>query len=174
MLKKEMLDALNAQINLEFYSSNLYLQMSAWAQSKGLEGAARFLKSHAGEEMSHMDKFFSFINETGGMAILGTLAAPPTAFDSVKDMFEQILEHEQLVTSKINDLAALAFGLKDFTTFNFLQYFIAEQLEEESIFGSILDKIKIIGVPEKGLYLFDKELARMDAEHHGTAPTPAE
>jgi ferritin len=174
MLKKEMIEALNGQLNLEFYSSNIYLQMCAWAESKGLEGTAKFLKGHAAEEMSHMDKFFTFINDAGGMAIVGALEAPPTEFKSINEMFKQILEHEQLVTRKINDLAAMAFELKDFTTFNFLQYFVSEQLEEESLFGMILDKIEMMGVPEKGLYFLDQELARLHNEHHAADSTAAE
>ena len=161
MLSQAMTDRLNEQINLEFYSSNLYLQMSAWCDFKGLEGCATFLSDHAAEEMSHMQRLFTYVNETGAMAVLGTIEAPPVEYESLADVFARTYEHECLVTRKINELAHVAFSEQDYSTFNFLQWYVAEQHEEEKLFKSILDKIEMIGVEGKGLFFIDREIAAL-------------
>ena len=163
MLSPTMITKLNAQINLEFYSSNLYLQMASWCENKGLDGCTAFLRHHAREEMEHMQKLFDYVNETGAMAVLGAIEAPPCEFESVQDIFQQTLEHEYLVTKKINELADTAFSEKDFSSFNFLQWYVAEQHEEEKLFKSIIDKIEMIGLEHKGLYFIDKEVAKITA-----------
>ena len=169
MLSSTMIKKLNEQINLEFYSSNLYLQMASWCESKGLEGCTAFLRRHAKEEMEHMQKLFDYVNETGSMAVLGVIDAPPCEFESVRDIFLKTLEHEQLVTQKINDLAHTAFSEQDFSSFNFLQWYVAEQHEEEKLFKSIIDKIEMIGLEHKGLYFIDQEVAKLTA----SLPAPA-
>lgn len=161
MLSQAMIDQLNEQINLEFYSSNLYLQMASWCESQGLDGCNRFLRCHAREEMQHMQKLFDYVNETGAMAILGAIDAPPHEFQSVRDVFQATYEHECKVTKKINALAHAAFTGQDYSTFNFLQWYVAEQHEEEKLFKSILDKIDMIGMENKGLYYIDREIARL-------------
>lgn len=158
MLSEKMVEQLNQQINLEFYSSNLYLQMSAWCEYQGFEGSAEFLKLHAQEEMEHMQRLFTYVNETGNIAVLGTIEAPPIQFDTLTAVFQQTYEHECLITKAINGLADTAFTEKDYSTFNFLQWYVAEQHEEEKLFKSVLDKIEIIGEDGKGLYFIDKEL----------------
>ncbi len=158
MLSEQMLGKLNEQINLEFYSSNLYLQMSAWCDSKGFEGAASFLRAHADEEMEHMRRLFTYVVETGGCPLLGAIEQPPHEFGSMKQLFLEILEHEQMITRKINELAHTAFSCQDYSTFNFLQWYVAEQHEEEKLFMSILDKLAIVGEDGQALYLIDKEL----------------
>ena len=169
MLTNKMLDKLNEQINVEFYSSNLYLQMASWCESKGLEGCADFLKAHADEEMGHMHRLFTYVNECGAMAKLGAIDAPPTDFASIDEVFEETLNHEKFVTSKINELADTAFQEKDYSTFNFLQWYVAEQHEEEKLFNTILDKMRIIGTDGRGLYHFDQEIAKMHDQ--GAAPS---
>ncbi|MEM6582132.1 MAG: non-heme ferritin [Pseudomonadota bacterium] len=161
MLSQKMVDRLNEQINMEFYSSNLYLQMSAWCELEGLEGSAEFLRDHATDELTHMQRLFSYVNECGSLAQIGQIDAPPTHYESIEDLFEKTYEHEQFVTQRINDLADVAFSEKDYSTFNFLQWYVAEQHEEEMLFKSILDKIKIIGTDGQGLYLFDQEIKQM-------------
>jgi len=161
MLSQPMLEKLNEQINLEFYSSNLYLQMSAWCELKGFEGCAGFLREHADEEMEHMKRLFAYVNETGALAEMGAIEAPPTHFDSIKHLFENVLEHECLVTSKINELAHTAFTNQDYSTFSFLQWYVSEQHEEEKLFKGILDKIEIIGEDGKGLFFIDKEVGNL-------------
>lgn len=161
MLSQAMIDKLNEQINLEFYSSNLYLQMASWCESQGLEGCQQFLRRHAQEEMQHMQKLFDYVNETGGMAIIGAIDAPPAKFSSIQDVFQQTLEHECEITRKINELAHTAFIEQDYSTFNFLQWYVAEQHEEETLFRSIVDKIKIIGLEGNSLYFIDQEVAKV-------------
>ena len=161
MLSQTMVARLNEQINLEFYSSNLYLQMSSWCDGRGLEGSAAFLRVHAAEEMQHMQRLFTYVNEAGAMAVLGQIDAPPTDFESVVVLFRRTYDHERLVTRKINELADTAFGEKDYSTFNFLQWYVAEQHEEEALFKSILDKIEIIGTDGKGLFFIDQEIGRL-------------
>lgn len=161
MLNPTMLERLNEQINLEFYSSNLYLQMSSWCESKGLGGCAAFLQAHAAEEMQHMQRLFNYINETGAMAQLGAIDAPPTKYESVEEVFRQTYEHEQAITHKINELADTAFQEKDYSTFNFLQWYVAEQHEEEALFKGILDKFDVIGTDGKGLYFIDQEIGKL-------------
>src|SRR5699024_11889361 len=117
MLKPAMIEKLNQQINLEFYSSNLYLQMSAWCNEHGYEGAAAFLLRHADEELQHMQKLFAYVSETGALPILGEIAAPQHEFSSLKQLFTLVLEHEQLITQKINQLVDESFVEKDYSTF---------------------------------------------------------
>ena len=161
MLKPEMVENLNLQINLEFYSSNLYLQMSAWCEEKGFEGAAKFMRKHAGEEMEHMTRLFTYVSETGALPILGAIDAPPHDFESLSDVFEKTYLHECLITEKINSLAHQAFTNQDYSTFNLLQWYVAEQHEEETLFKSILDKIKLVGNDGHALFFVDKDLAEM-------------
>ena len=161
MLKQKVIDQLNIQINVEFYSSNLYLQMSAWCGSKGLEGAESFLKSHSTEEMEHMQRLFDYMGECGALPILGAIEAPPIEWGSVKEIFEQTYEHEQFVTKNINDLLEVALSEKDHSTFHFLQWYVAEQHEEEKLFKSIVDKMNIIGTEGLGLYQFDQVVGGM-------------
>ena len=158
MLTKVLVDRLNQQINLEFYSSNLYLQMSSWCEHAGLEGCAEFMHQHAQEEMGHMQRLFNYVNETGAMAVLGQIDAPPTEYESIADVFRKTYEHECLVTRRINELADAAMKETDYSTFNFLQWYVAEQHEEEKLFKSILDKIELIGADPKNLFFIDQEV----------------
>ncbi len=161
MLSKPLIAALNKQVNAEFYASNLYLQMSAWCTFKGLLGCAAFLQKQATEEMQHMQRLFTYVNETGAMAVLGTISAPPTDFKSALEVFEQTFEHEREVTKSIFQLVEKALAEKDYSTFNFLQWYVAEQHEEESLFKSILDKFKIIGTDGRGLFFIDREIGEL-------------
>lgn len=163
MLSQKMIDRLNQQINLEIYSSHLYLQMSSWCAYQSLEGCATFLSQHADEEMMHMRRLFNYLQETGALAVIGGMQAPPTDFDSLTTMFEQIYEHEQVVTSKINDLVHLANTEPDYATLQFLQWYVSEQHQEEFLFKGILDKIKLIGTEGQGIFFIDREVANMAA-----------
>ena len=165
MLSHTMINKLNEQINLEFYSSNLYLQMASWCESHGLEGCSAFLKEHAHEEMQHMQKLFDYVNETGAMAILGSIKEPPHKYTSIRQVFELTLQHECEVTRSINELAHTAFSEQDYSSFNFLQWYVAEQHEEEKLFKSILDKIDMIGDDSSSLYFIDREVAKLSALH---------
>ncbi|EMI5489136.1 non-heme ferritin [Providencia stuartii] len=166
MLTTDMVNKLNEQLNLEFYSANLYLQMSAWCSDKGYEGAAAFLKAHSQEEMEHMQRLFDYLSDTGALPILGQIAAPPVAFNSIAEVFTLTYKHEQEITAEINKLAHLAMTTQDYSTFNFLQWYVAEQHEEEKLFKSILDKLDMVGESGKALFLLDKDLKSMSAATH--------
>jgi ferritin len=161
MLKQPVLDKLNQQINLEHFSSNFYLAMSSWCQAQGLDGAASFLQTHAQEELGHMQKLFTYVNETGAQALVSEIDAPQNSFKDIKEVFEKTYEHEQFITTQINDLVALTVEERDYATFNFLQWYVAEQHEEEALFKTILDKIEIIGMEGHGLYMIDNEIAKI-------------
>ncbi|WP_373777783.1 non-heme ferritin [Glaesserella sp.] len=162
MLQQKIIDKLNEQINLEFYSSNTYLQMSSWCSKNGYEGAAKFLLRHADEELEHMQKLFDYVSETGALPILGKIEAPCKTYNSLKDLFEIVLEHEKHVTFKINELVEVTFEAKDYSTFNFLQWYVAEQHEEEKLFSEIIDKFTLVGESGKSLYFVDKDLENLD------------
>jgi len=162
MLKQEVIDALNKQIKLEGDSSQLYLAMASWAETKGLEGTSSFLYSHADEERTHMLKLIKFVNERGGKAFVPQIEEPAQDFDSIKDVFSAILKHEIFVSESINDIVFLTLEHKDFPTHNFLQWFVSEQIEEERLARTVLDKLEMIGNDKGGLYLFDRDIVSMD------------
>lgn len=160
MLSDSIVVLLNRQINREFYSSNLYLQMSAWCEFKGLPGSAAFLKGHANEELAHGRKLFDYVHEAGALPMIGGIEQPPTEFGSLVDVLEKTYEHEKHITTSINELVGAALAEKDFSTFQFLQWYVAEQHEEEKLFRSILDKATLIGGEGRSLYFLDKEIRK--------------
>ncbi len=170
MLKQDMINKLNEQLNLEFYSANLYLQMSAWCDDKSFTGAAKFLRDHSREEMEHMQRLFDYVSGTGAMPLLGAVEAPPSEFSSLMDIFKKTYEHEKIITLKINELAHVAMTSHDYSTFHFLQWYVAEQHEEEKLFKSVLDKIELVGESGKALFFVDKDLEKM-AGQAGAAST---
>lgn len=153
--------ALNEQISKEEYSSRLYLAMAIWCEINGYPGSASFLYQHAEEERIHMLKLVHFVNDRGGITKLMAVDVPPTEFDSLVDVFTQVLEHEIYITGSINNLYGVTVDEKDYTTGNFLQWYITEQIEEESLFKTILDKIKLVGKDKAGMFHIDKELEGM-------------
>lgn len=161
MLSDNIIKTLNEQMNAEFYSSNVYLQMAAWADYHGFPGAAAFLKRHAAEEMQHMQRLFDYLCETGALPEIGAIAAPGTGYASLKELFEEVYAHEKTITSKINALVEQTFAEKDYSSFNFLQWYVAEQHEEEHLFKSILDKFALAGESDISLYHIDGDLAAL-------------
>ena len=157
-MNKVVEKALNEQVEKEASSSQLYLSMAVWAEANGLGGISEFLYAHSDEERQHMLKLIKFINERGGKSVIGGLEAPRTDFDSIEDVFSTLLNHEIMVTESINELVFTCLQEKDYTTHNFMQWFVAEQLEEEALARSIMDKIKMIGADKGGLYLFDRDI----------------
>jgi ferritin len=155
MLNKKVEKILVEQIEKEGYSSNLYLAMASWAETKGLEGTAQWMYAQADEERMHMLKFVAYVNERGGKAIIPGFEKPPVDFPNLKKMFEQVLEHEQYVSKCINDIVAVCLEEKDYTTHNWIQWFVEEQIEEEASAQKILDKLNLAG---DTLYLFDRDI----------------
>ena len=165
MLSETVVQKLNEQIKHEYESANLYLQMCAWCAENGYEGCATFFRAHGGEEQQHMYRIFDFLNESGASAAIPALAEQRRQFKSIREVFDATLEHERFITAKINELAGLAFAENDFTTFNFLQWFIEEQREEEALFGGIVDRFDLVGDDGRGIYLLDREIGGI----HGAA-----
>jgi ferritin len=158
MLSKKIEASLNQQVELEGNSSQYYLAMASWAETQGMDGVAQFLFKHSDEERMHMLKLLRFINERGGHGIVPALAAPPKKFKSVNAAFELVLEHEIKVSTEINKLVESCLKERDYTTHNFLQWYVSEQIEEEALARKILDKLRLIGGEKGGLYLFDRDL----------------
>ncbi|MCD6108212.1 MAG: ferritin [Thermoplasmata archaeon] len=160
MLSKKMLDELNRQVNAEFYSSYLYLSMAAYFESINLKGFANWMKIQAQEEVTHAMKFFDYINERGGRVILDTIEKPPAEWKSPLDVFETTYKHEVNVTKMINKLVTLALEENDHATYNMLQWFVAEQVEEEASADAIRQQLKFIGKDGRGLLMLDRKLSR--------------
>ena len=120
--------------------------MACWAEAQGLEGVAQFMFNQSGEERQHMLKLVKYVNERGSHAKITELKAPKTEFGTFKEMFEELYQHELFVSNSINELVHITLGEKDYVTHNFLQWYVAEQIEEEAQAKTILDKINLIGV----------------------------
>lgn len=150
--------ALNEQIQLEASSSQFYLAMASWAETRGLSGTAKFMYTHTDEERFHMLKLIKFVNERGGVAIIPGLSKPPQEFESLENVFQLLLEHELNVTDSINNLVDVCLQEKDYSTHNFIQWYVSEQLEEEALARTILDKVRMIDNNKAGLYMFDRDL----------------
>ncbi len=155
---------LNDQVNEEGYASHYYLSMASWCDKNGLHGSAKFMYQHGETERVHMMKLLHYVNDTGGHALVGVVKEPPHDFKSLSDIFELTLKHEQNVTQKINGLVDRCLAEKDYSTFNFLQWYVAEQHEEEHMFKMILDLIKITGLEGRGLFLVDKEIGSLSGK----------
>lgn len=158
MLDPKMEKAINAQINAEHYSAFLYLAMSAQFADLGMAGGQQWMTTQYKEELVHAQVFFDYLIERGGRAKLEAIAKPGTKWVSGKKMFEDAYAHEQKVTALIHDLASLALELKDHATYQFLQWFIGEQVEEEATASDFLQKFKLAESSAAGLYQLDKEL----------------
>lgn len=164
-------NALNAQIEKEAFASQIYLSMASWAENNGLNGTAQFMYTHSDEERFHMLKLVKFVNERGGKAIIPSVAKPSVDFKNLEDIFTLLLEHEISVTKSINDLVGLCLDERDYTTHNFIQWYVSEQLEEEALARTILDKIRLIGNDKGGMYLFDKDLENSTIKTSNTSNT---
>lgn len=159
MLKPTVEKALNEQVNKELYSAYLYQAMSAHAANIGLEGVANWMDIQAQEEMTHTRMFYDYILEHGGKIDFMAIEKPESDYQTIKDMFEKTLEHEQKVTTSINDLVYLAREERDYATEIFLSWFVTEQVEEEASVNAIIDKLNLIGDGGNGIFMLDKELA---------------
>ena len=163
MISEKMAQALNSQIQLEGKASFLYLSMASWCDKEGLEGCAKFMHRQSAEERDHMLRIFYYLSEVDSHAITPAIDQPRHEFDSVQAMFKEVYEHEQKVTNSINSLLAQARSENDYTTENFLQWYITEQREEENLMRSVLDKLKLIGDGPQSLYYIDKEIEAINA-----------
>ncbi len=160
MISDKIQEAFNEQINAELYSSYLYLSMSAFFESKGLPGFANWMRCQAQEEVVHAMKFYTFIFERGGSVKLKAIDAVPIEWDSPLAVFEAGYAHEQKVTGLINNLVDLAIQEKDHASNNFLQWFVAEQVEEEASADEVVQQIKLAGDHGGGVFMLDRELGQ--------------
>lgn len=156
MISKKIQDICNRQVEREGYSSNLYLAMASWAETNGFAGIAQWLYVQSDEERLHMLKFIKYINERGGKSVMPALKQPPVEYKDVQELFEEVLRHEEFVTSSINEIVALTLEEKDYNTHNFLQWFVMEQVEEEASARAILDKLRLVGT--SNMYEFDRDI----------------
>lgn len=163
MLSQRLLDALNDQLNAEYYSSYLYLAMAAHSEAVNLPGFANWFRQQSREELIHAMKFFHYIASRGARVKLAAIKEPPAEWESPKALFEATLAHEQHVTARINHLVELAAAEKDHATVAFLQWFINEQVEEEAATDAILQKIGMIGDSSAGLMFLDSQLGQRRA-----------
>lgn len=169
MLPKKVEAALNQQIEIEAQSSQFYLAMASWAECNGYPGVSQFLYEHSDEERMHMLKLVKYVNERGGHALVPALSQPPKSFKDVTSVFEKLLAHEILVSSEINKVVDVCLREKDYATHNFMQWYVSEQIEEEALARTIMDKIKMIGSDKGGLYLFDRDILTLSAQTAGGA-----
>lgn len=158
-IKKKVQDAINRQINRELYSAYLYLSMQSYFESINLKGFANWMKVQVQEELTHAMKLYDYLFQRGGRIILQPIEAPPGEWSSPLDVFEKTYEHEQAVTSLINDLVELANSEKDHATYNMLLWFVSEQVEEENNVSNLTKKIKLMKDAPGGIFMLDKELA---------------
>ncbi|RUA09064.1 MAG: ferritin [Fusobacteria bacterium] len=157
-MNQKMLDTLNEQINKELYSAYLYLSMSAYFTSKNLPGFANYMRVQYQEEMSHALKLFDYIAERGERAILKEIAQVKTEWEGPIDVFEDTYKHEQFITNSINEVVGIAHEVKDYATVNMLQWYINEQVEEESHVSAVLEQLKMIDGKGSGLFMLDREM----------------
>lgn len=164
-----MTEALNEQIAMEGYASFLYLAMAGWFECKTMQGCSAFMYRQSAEEHMHMMKIYRYMLEMDSMPVTPAIQKPTQTFESAKVIFEETLAHEKRVTKSINGLVELAIKESDHSTYAFLQWYVNEQREEESLMRSILDKINLIGDGPQSLYFIDKEIeainkSTLDAE----------
>ncbi|WP_024768790.1 ferritin [Aquimarina macrocephali] len=155
---KEIEQLLNDQIKYEAKASAQYLSMASWADTRGYNGIAEFFYMQSEEERVHMTKLVKFINERSGNAVIPAIDKPRDDFKSLMELFETFLKSEEFVTEKINNIIYECLERKDYNVHNFMQWYVAEQLEEEAIARTLLDKLKIIGEDKSGHYLFDRDI----------------
>ena len=158
MLTETIEKALNDQLNFELYSANIYLSMAAYFDSKNLAGFAGWMKVQHQEEMMHMTKFYDYVNERGGKVVFTGCPDPPIDWDSPLAVFEHALAHERIVTSRINDLMSLAMDERDHASVSALQWFVTEQVEEESSADAVVQQLKLMEGSPGGLFMLDREL----------------
>lgn len=160
MISKTMQDALNAQINVEQYSSQLYLAMGAHCEGKSFKGFAHWLKVQAAEETKHAMKLIDFLLDRRGKLELKPIAAPPTEFGGIIQVFEATLAHEEAITARISAIFDLARAEKDYASEITLQWYVTEQVEEEANVGQIVDHLRAVGDQGGGIWYLDSKMGK--------------
>jgi len=169
MLSSKIEELLNAQIEKECYSSQLYLAMASWTENQGFSGVSQWLYAQSDEERDHMMRLIHYVNDRGGKAIVAAIKKPPVDYPGIHQLFDDVMNHEQFITSSINDIVEACVKERDFTTHNWLQWFVSEQIEEEASVQAILDKLKLVG--DHHLYMFDRDILGMRSKETGDDTT---
>lgn len=159
-ISKPMEKAINDQINEEFSSGYLYLAMAAWFEEQNYPGFADWMKYQAKEEIEHGMKFFEHLVERGGRPVLATIPMPQKSWKNPVDTFKAILKHEQFITARINKLMEMAVKAKEYPEVNLLQWYVNEQVEEESAVEGILAKLELVKGSAGSLLMFDHQLGK--------------
>ena len=157
-MDKKVSELLNDQINKEFYSAYLYLDMANFYASKGLDGFANWYEIQAKEEQDHAMLFYQYMHNNSGAVTLDAIAKPDKVYTELIDPLKAALEHEKYVTSLINAIYAAAQAANDFRTVQFLDWFVKEQGEEEKNSADLITKMELFGSDPKGLYMLNSEL----------------
>jgi ferritin len=160
MISQRMQDAFNEQMKHEFYSSYLYLSMSAYCERANLPGLAQWMRAQAREEVNHAMKIFDHLVDRGGKVQLQPISQPPADFKSPREVFEQAHRHEKEVTASINRVYGQAVDEKDFASTVFLDWFVQEQVEEEKTSGLLAEQLRMVGEDRPGLLMLDRELSQ--------------
>ena len=171
MMSQTMQDALNEQMKHEFYSSYLYLSMSAYCDGMNLPGLSRWMRAQAQEEAKHAMKIFDHILDRGGRVSLDQIDRPPAQFATPREVFDQAHRHEQQVTASINRVYGLAMDERDFASKVFLDWFVQEQVEEEKTSGLLAEQLRMVGEDRPGLLMLDRDLGQ---RRSGAAEAPAD
>lgn len=158
MINDKIEKMINDQMNFEFYSAYIYKAMAAYCDSVDLKGFANWFKVQEQEENFHADKFYNFLLDRGGRPYFTEIPYPPKDWDSIKAVFEHALKHERIVTERINNIMTVSLKLKDHATSSFLNWYVDEQVEEESNVDSIIKQLKLLEGSGHGLFMIDKEL----------------
>jgi ferritin len=156
---------LNNQIKYEAQASLQYLAMASWADATGYNGVSGFFYGQSDEERVHMSKLIKFVNERGGKVIIPALDKPKDSYEGLNELFEKFLESEIFVTEQISHVIFQCLEHKDYNVHNFMQWYVTEQLEEEAMARTLLDKLNIIGTDKSGHYLFDRDINVIAAAH---------
>ncbi|MBD3167343.1 ferritin [bacterium] len=162
-MQKDIRDALNLQVNREYFAMYLYLAMASHFEAENLTGFAKWFALQSAEERGHAEKILRYLLERGERVELEEIAKPPMSWDSPRDAVAAALEHEKKVTGWINEIVDLAIKHNDHATNIFLHWFVEEQVEEESSVEAILDRLEMMGDFKGGLFLMDRELATREA-----------
>lgn len=160
MLDKQMLDAINEQINAELYSAYMYLSMASYFEENNFQGFAHWMEVQAQEEVEHAMKFYKYVNDRGERVILKPIEGPPTEWESPLAVFQAAYQHEQKVTSLINNLVKISRELEDYATEAMLDWFVTEQVEEEANASEIVEKLSMIRDNSNGMLMMDRTLGQ--------------
>lgn len=164
MISEKMQKLINDQYHRELFSAHMYFSICSYYLDKDLDGFANFFKIQAEEELAHAMKQFDYLHQVDGKITYEAIDGPPNDFESMMDTFEKTLEHEQYITKHIHSIVKAALEEGDFATYNFFQWFVEEQVEEEALMRTLIAKLRMVGDNTSALYLMNEELMQRQPE----------